>query len=250
MATCTGDQYVENIERTECIGNSLVKINNNFKNLDVAVCETGNDIEGLLTLINQLSAAIGNSGSLVSPSVPVGTISAFVGITAPTGWLMASGQAIDISTYQDLSNVLYVGNPTNNTAAFGYRCTSQATPNTTRSTSGPFIVLPDLRDYFIRGLGGANSATYGSIQADEFKSHDHPASSSQAGGHNHTYNNTISNYDIRQGTGGTWPNVRGTLDSNGQTSSVGNHTHAITVNSAGGTETRPKNIPLLYCIKH
>lgn len=39
MATCTGDQYVENIERTECIGNSLVKINNNFKNLDIAVCE-------------------------------------------------------------------------------------------------------------------------------------------------------------------------------------------------------------------
>jgi hypothetical protein len=42
MATCTGDQYVQNIERTECIGNSLVKINNNFKNLDVAVCELEN----------------------------------------------------------------------------------------------------------------------------------------------------------------------------------------------------------------
>ena len=42
MATCTGDQYVENIERTECIGNSLVKINNNFKNLDIAVCELEN----------------------------------------------------------------------------------------------------------------------------------------------------------------------------------------------------------------
>ena len=60
MATCTGDQYVQNIERTECIGNSLVKINNNFKNLDVAVCETGNDIESLnnrTTLnLNSLSA--------------------------------------------------------------------------------------------------------------------------------------------------------------------------------------------------
>lgn len=44
MATCTGDQYVQNIERTECIGNSLVKINNNFAALDVAVCETGNSI--------------------------------------------------------------------------------------------------------------------------------------------------------------------------------------------------------------
>ena len=60
MATCTGDQYVQNIERTECIGNSLVKINNNFAALDVAVCETDNDIESLnnrTTLnLNSLSA--------------------------------------------------------------------------------------------------------------------------------------------------------------------------------------------------
>lgn len=36
---CTGENYVQTIDRTECIGNSLVKINSNFKNLDLAACE-------------------------------------------------------------------------------------------------------------------------------------------------------------------------------------------------------------------
>lgn len=39
MATCKGDNIVQVIERTECIGNSLVKINSNFKGLDAATCE-------------------------------------------------------------------------------------------------------------------------------------------------------------------------------------------------------------------
>jgi hypothetical protein len=40
MAICNGDFLVEVIEATECIGNSLVKINNNFKLLDKSACET------------------------------------------------------------------------------------------------------------------------------------------------------------------------------------------------------------------
>jgi hypothetical protein len=40
MAICNGDFLVEVIEATECIGNSLVKINSNFKLLDKSVCET------------------------------------------------------------------------------------------------------------------------------------------------------------------------------------------------------------------
>jgi hypothetical protein len=54
--TCTGDLYVERIERTECIGNSLVKINNNFKKLDTATCQTENNIIDLLTLVTELSS--------------------------------------------------------------------------------------------------------------------------------------------------------------------------------------------------
>ena len=52
--TCLGDTYVELIERTECIGNSLAKINSNFAALDIKICEAENttlslnSIEGII----------------------------------------------------------------------------------------------------------------------------------------------------------------------------------------------------------
>lgn len=52
--TCIGNTYVQIIERTECIGNSLTKINANFAELDTQVCnlnnlqDTINAVEGLL----------------------------------------------------------------------------------------------------------------------------------------------------------------------------------------------------------
>jgi hypothetical protein len=43
MATCTGREYTTEIERTECIGNSLVTINNNFRSIDTQICSIVND---------------------------------------------------------------------------------------------------------------------------------------------------------------------------------------------------------------
>ena len=40
---CTGQVYTQEILNTELIGNSLVKINSNFKNLDKAICEATNN---------------------------------------------------------------------------------------------------------------------------------------------------------------------------------------------------------------
>ena len=50
MAICNGDKFVEMIESTECIGNSLVKINNNFEALDVVSCRNDTAISSLLGL--------------------------------------------------------------------------------------------------------------------------------------------------------------------------------------------------------
>jgi microcystin-dependent protein len=215
MATCTGDQYVENIERTECIGNSLVKINNNFKNLDVAVCETGNDIEGLISLITSLSAAVQSSGF-------TGCVSYFPSTVAPTGWLALSGQQVSRTEYSNLwSFAQSSGNLVTNTnwtslSAFG--SFSDGDGSTT-------FRLPDLRGHFVRGSGthtdGTAAGAFGRKQADEFKSHNH-------------------SFSFRTDTvyGGMWPN-----------SGFGGGATGRTTGSAGGTETRPKNIALLYCIK-
>lgn len=59
MATCLGDTYVELIERTECIGNSLAKINNNFAALDAVVCST----EGTSEAVKAVSGIIKGDGN-------------------------------------------------------------------------------------------------------------------------------------------------------------------------------------------
>jgi microcystin-dependent protein len=87
--------------------------------------------------------------------------------------------------------------------------------------------LPDLRGYFVRGSGtnsdGSASGTFGEKQQDELESHTHTTG--------------------KTGTGTT----QGKADSSGTLFVIGNG--ATVTGATGGTETRPKNIAMLYCIK-
>jgi microcystin-dependent protein len=89
------------------------------------------------------------------------------------------------------------------------------------------FALPDLRGYFVRGSGtnsdGTAAGTFGTKQGDAFKSHSH----------NYTDQSTNGALLAAAGASRTVPNVN--------LSSV--------TSAAGGAETRPKNIALLYCIK-
>jgi microcystin-dependent protein len=90
------------------------------------------------------------------------------------------------------------------------------------------FALPDLRGYFVRGSGTNSDATaagtFGAKQADAFKEHAH------------TLTNILAyNVNASVGTGGTAALVSTSL--------------AGSTNLQGGTETRPKNIAMLYCIK-
>lgn len=84
--------------------------------------------------------------------------------------------------------------------------------------------LPDLRGYFVRGTGtnsdGTVSGTFAAKQADELKSHTHT-------------------YTFKSTTGGT--------SAGGDPNSIGNT--SVNTGATGGTETRPKNIAMFYCIK-
>lgn len=82
------------------------------------------------------------------------------------------------------------------------------------------FALPDLRGYFVRGSGtnsdGTAAGTFGAKQADEFKAHTHQGTTHVGAG--------ASGGTLFVGASGT-------------------------SGSTGGTETRPKNIAMLYCIK-
>jgi microcystin-dependent protein len=165
--------------------------------------------------------------------VPAGCVMAFAGTTIPEGWLKCNGDAIPNTT----------GTVQSKTANF----------STLYSIIG--ANLPDLRGYFIRGLDdGRNIDTGRQIrtnQDDAFKLHTHTGSSASAGGHKHTYNSHSATFDLQGGSsGGAVRNIMRNPDSNGQTSSTGDHTHTITIGDSGGTETRPKNVALHYIIKY
>jgi microcystin-dependent protein len=167
--------------------------------------------------------------------VPAGAVMAFAMNLVPTGWLHANGSAVSRTTYSALWTAL-------GTTSSPY---GQGDGSTTFN-------LPDLRGYFVRGSGvnsdGTASGTFGAKQADQFQTHGHSASSNSTGAHTHSVIQTIDNNGaFNSGSG------RPRYGSGGTTGSDGAHSHTITVSSPNsgttGTETRPKNIAMLYCIK-
>ena len=180
-----------------------------------AQTQTGTDATRAVTPASLASAA--------SLFVPPGAVLPFAMAVTPSGWLAANGAAVSRTTYAALF------------AAIGtlYGVGDGSTT----------FNLPDLRGYFVRGSGtnsdGTAAAGFGTRQADAFKSHSHTGSANAAG---------ISTISVN------WNGTRfSTRDANGNSTGGDNrdltHGHSLTINETGGTETRPKNIALLYCIK-
>lgn len=178
---------ITTIPDNQCIGDSLVTINNNFGNLN-------------------------------NYTVPTGAILPFAMSTAPTGWLACDGQSYSVSTYADLF------------VAIKY----------TYGGAGSNFNVPNLQGQFIRGLTTnltttsqdplSATRTLGSLQTDSFKSHNHsiPYIASIP-------TNSVPGQPERILTENT---TQGVFD--GATDRI---------SATGGTETRPVNIALFYCIK-
>jgi len=142
--------------------------------------------------------------------VPVGSVIYHAANTAPAGFLKANGATLSRSTYANLF------------AAIG-------TTFGAGDGSSTFAV-PDLRGEFLRGWddsrGVDGSRAFGSTQADELKSHSHTLSL--------RFNDSSTPRSF----------VRASSSLNLQTSAGG------PTNATGGSETRPRNIALLACIKY
>jgi microcystin-dependent protein len=164
------------------------------------------------------------SGALVAAVrdalCPPGTVVAYMGTTAPDGWLLCQGQSVSRTLYNNLYTVIGNASGSADTASFN---------------------VPDLRGRFLRGVDGSagrdlDSGTrtamnpggnpgnlVGSVQADALKSHTHTVYAVTVGG--------------------------GSVPVNG--SSVGGRDITSSGPSTGASsETRPINAYVNYIIKY
>ena len=173
--------------------------------------------------------------------LPAGAVMPFAMNSAPAGWLAANGAAVDrAGTYAALF------------AAIG---TTHGAGNGSTTFN-----LPDLRGYFIRGFGpngdGVASGTFAAKQGSSMLNHTHTGTTSSNGNHTHGNNSGAGITGVYV----NWPGQNnlslasgsGARTANFPVESEGDHTHTLTTgdpSAGGGTETRPANIALLYCIK-
>ncbi len=163
-------------------------------------------------------------------SASAGDVKPWLGTSAPAGWLKCNGAAVSRSLYAALYNVI------GTTYGAGDGSTT--------------FNLPDFRGEFIRGLddgrGVDASRALGSAQAESFASHNHTGTSDTHAGHSH--GSPINNGS--GGTGGLGAYTTGAAAYFASTNTAGAHSHALTINNTGGTETRPRNQAALYVIKY
>ena len=158
-----------------------------------------------------------------------GMVTAFAMSSTPSGWLTCDGSAVSRTTYANL---------------FGIIATTWGAGDGSTTFN-----IPDLRGAFLRGTGTAGvSSDYvgpsvGAYQDDQNASHNHGGATGSAGG-----------YSMCAGPGGGGWNAgcivgEGRHSAGGYTNytSAANHTHSIS--SDGGSEGRPYNRGVQYCIK-
>lgn len=147
---------------------------------------------------------------LVIPAsgVPIGSVHYFGSTEAPKGFLIANGALLLRSSYAKLFAVIG--------EQFG------------AGDGVTTFALPDLRGEFVRGAdmgrGVDAGRVFGSVQADELKSHRH----------------TVTVKSFTTGFAGGFM----ALGNNSGTTTAAN------TSLIGGNETRPRNVALLACIKY
>ena len=150
------------------------------------------------------------------PPTMAGEIAFFARNTAPTGYMKANGAAVSRSTYAALF------------AAIG--TTFGAGDGSTTFN------LPDLRGEFVRGWddsrGVDSGRSFGTAQSQDVQAH------------NHSIRASVSGF-----TGGNPGVLYAAGDNNGNANVAGGGT-TYGVQNSTGTETRPRNVALLACIKY
>jgi len=151
---------------------------------------------------------------MASNYTPSGCVMAFAGTSAPTGWLECNGSAVSRTTYSTLFSVI------STTYGIGDGIST--------------FNLPDMRGEFLRGWdhgrGVDPGRASGSNQDEEIKSHSHNLNMNPVSG--------------SPGIGTKGVDGRDQVNATALFDPLYNYT-----SSTGGTETRPRNVAMMYIIK-
>jgi microcystin-dependent protein len=172
---------------------------------------------------------------------PIAAVTAFAGAAdddarLPSGWLPCDHRPLRKVDYPELFNVIGV--------TYGTGIDAQG------NRVADFN-LPDYRGFFLRGLdrGSASQpistdvrdeerrnvgASVGTVEIDKFKEHEHPVAA-------------IAGTGIGQNTGSN--NAGGFADGAAYSPHTGYIGYRATASGVGGTETRPKNVAVVYLIR-
>ena len=261
-------KYTTEILETECIGNSLLTINNNFLNLDTKTADL------TATLIN-------TKLSLLSATNEIAKIGALE--TKTTNIAISADNEVDtqVPLY---CVIMYAGqgttsdfNPTTGRGVNKYRKFALCNGNIHTVTVGGSVVnvtTPNLMDRFIiggkpsgvtstgtRGIGAQGGWEDVTLTTNQIPAHNHPATFTgiALAGHTHTYHgpdgasaNRTGYIDPSVGVGLGFTDVNDpfeTDDSNKLTSSdsAGTPAGTVTVNNQGGGLSHT-NMPPFYAL--
>ncbi|MDU9040254.1 phage tail protein [Pseudomonas corrugata] len=209
----------------------------------------------------------------------VGMVAAFAMSAPPAGWLKCNGAAISRTTFDKLFARLstYYGAGDGSTT-FNLPDMRGMFPRGWDDGRGidPGRVFGTFQDMLLQSHAHTASAAavadhVHAASTDSQGQHTHTAATDLKGEHTHAGNVVGALLNVNGGVeeGQAQPNrpVSAVAPAGGHTHNVtiaaagahahtvsvgaaGNHTHTVTVAANGGTETRPKNMALLFCIKY
>ena len=166
--------------------------------------------------------AVKSSQKQVTDSL-VAEVSAFASANPPAGWLRCNGAAVSRTTYAALF------------AAIGTRFGA--------GNGGTTFNVPDLRGEFVRGLdegrGIDSGRALGTVQVDSLRSHDHGLKT-QVGVFG--YGELVLK-DFSEPGHPWYEQPSGVANDEASTG------YRVATFATGGSETRPRNLSLLFCIR-
>lgn len=215
-----------------------------------AVLVGGEVVDGnsIMMLYDSTRGAFHLINGIETSLIPAGTMVPYTinSTTAPSGYAFANGQTLARADNVNLWAAVQGGD--NLAATEGAKTAGQYGPGNGTSTFSVPNLYSGTADggYFIRPISSLRAI--GTVQADDFKSHNHPANFTGTAVPDHIHgipaigSGAVSNQST---LGGNGPNF------SLQTDPAGGHTPSgsVAITPTGGTETRPKNIAYPVIIK-